>query len=362
MPENDTIGAGLARRGISRRALLRYTAWLASLMALPPTASRAMAEALGDAPRQPVIWLSFQECTGCTESLTRSFSPTLEDLIFDLISLDYHEALMAPSGTQAEAAREASREHNKGKYILVVDGSIATGLEGAYSTAAGHSNLATLEDLATDAAAIISVGTCAAFGGLPMADPNPTGAKAVRDIIKDKPVVNIPGCPPIPEAMAGTIAYFVTFGKLPELDHLGRPLAFFGDSIHDRCYRRTFYDQGKFAKAFDDEGARKGWCLYELGCKGPVTWNACATLKWNAGTSFPIQSGHGCIGCSEPGFWDRGGIYEPLSAVVMGSKPLLFGGAAVAGTAAGAAAATLARKRKAAAETAVHQKKEGKEA
>ncbi|ARE38821.1 Uptake hydrogenase small subunit precursor [Rhodovulum sp. P5] len=359
MSHHETIGEGLARRGISRRALLRYTAWLASLMALPPTASRVMAETLAGQPRQPVIWLSFQECTGCTESLTRSFSPTLEDLIFDLISLDYHETLMAASGAPAEAALEASREENRGKYVLVVDGSVATGLEGAYSTNAGKTNLATLKDLAADAAAVIGVGTCAAYGGLPMADPNPTGAKAIADIVKDKPVVNIPGCPPIPEAIAGTVAYFVTFGKLPDLDHLNRPLAFFGDSIHDRCYRRTFYDQGKFAKAFDDEGARKGWCLYELGCKGPVTWNACATLKWNGGTSFPIQSGHGCIGCSEPDFWDRGGIYQPLSAVVMG-KPALVGGAAVvAGAAAGTASAVLARKRKAAAEASVQKAKEG---
>ena len=161
--------------------------------------------------------------------------------------------------------------------------------------------------------ALISVGTCAAFGGMPHAKPNPTGAVPVSEIITDKPVINISGCPPIAEAMAGTIAYLITFDKLPDLDHLNRPKAFFGDTIHDRCYRRPFYDKGLFAKSFDDEGARKGWCLYEVGCKGPVTYNACATLKWNGGVSFPIQSGHGCLGCSEPDFWDKGGFYRPLS-------------------------------------------------
>jgi hydrogenase small subunit len=345
MPDKGTIGEAMLAQGISRRSLLKYTGYLASILALPPMASRAMADALASAKRQSVIWLSFQECTGCTESLTRSFNPTIEDMIFNLISLDYQETLMAASGFAAEAAMQAAREENKGKYVLVVDGSVSTAAGGVYSTNAGKSNLDTLKELAADAAAVLSVGTCAAFGGIPMAAPNPTGAVPVTDIVTDKPVINISGCPPIPEAIAGTIAYIITFGGLPELDHLNRPKAFFGDSIHDRCYRRPFYDKGQFAKSFDDEGARNGWCLYEVGCKGPVTYNACATLKWNGGVSFPIQSGHGCIGCSEPGFWDRGGFYKPLSASVMGNSSII-GAAAVAGVAAGAASAALARKRR----------------
>ncbi|MFC2969643.1 hydrogenase small subunit [Acidimangrovimonas pyrenivorans] len=348
MAEQERIGDLLAARGISRRALLKYAGYLASALALPPMASRAMAEALANSPRQSVIWLSFQECTGCTESLTRSFSPTIEDMIFDLISLDYHETLMAASGTPAEEAMAAAMEANKGKYVVVVDGSVSTLDGGVYSTNAGKTNLQTLKDVTANAAAVISVGSCAAFGGIPGANPNPTGAVPVADIVTDKPVVNVSGCPPIPEAIAGTVAYFVTFGKLPELDHLNRPKAFFGDSIHDRCYRRPFYDKGLFAKSFDDEGARNGWCLYEVGCKGPVTYNACATLKWNGGVSFPIQSGHGCLGCSEPNFWDRGSFYKPLSASVMGNRAIL-GGAAVAGVAAGGASAWLARRKRVAA-------------
>jgi hydrogenase small subunit len=345
MAEHETIGEMLSARGISRRSLLKYTGYLASVMALPPLASKAMAESLANARRQSVIWLSFQECTGCTESLTRSFNPTIEDMIFNLISLDYHETLQAVSGDAAEQARLTAMEENKGKYVVIVDGSVSTGDGGVYSTAAGKTNLETLQETAKDAAAIISVGTCAAFGGIPHAKPNPTGAVPVSEIITDKPVINIPGCPPIPEAMAGTVAYLITFGKLPDLDHLNRPKAFFGDSIHDRCYRRPFYDKGLFAKSFDDEGARNGWCLYEVGCKGPVTYNACATLKWNGGVSFPIQSGHGCLGCSEPDFWDRGGFYRPLSSLTM-SNAAIIGGAAVAGAAAGAASAALARRRR----------------
>lgn len=341
----ETVGASLAALGISRRALLKYATRLATLMALEPLAAPAMAEALARAKRQSVIWLSFQECTGCTESLTRSFSPTLEDMIFNLISLDYHETLMAVSGAAAEAARLSAMEANRGQYIVVVDGSVSTRDGGVYSAGAGKTHLDILRETVSGARAVIAVGTCASFGGIPRARPDPTGAAAVAEIVTTKPVVNIPGCPPIPEAMAGTIAYLITFGKLPPLDDKNRPLSFFGDTIHDRCYRRPFYDRGLFAKSFDDEGARNGWCLYELGCKGPVTYNACATVKWNGGLSFPIQSGHGCLGCSEPGFWDRGGFYTPLPARTFegGAVPAA---AAAAGVAAGLGSAWLTRRRR----------------
>ncbi len=341
------LGELLRERGVSRRALLRYASVMASLMALPPSAAAAMADGLARARRQAVIWLSFQECTGCTESLTRSFSPSLEDLIFDFISLDYHHTLQSASGEAAEAARRQSMQDNKGQYIVIVDGSVPLGDGGVYSMIAGQTNVAMLAETVEHAAAVIAVGTCAAFGGLPEANPNPTGAVPISKLVSGKPVINIPGCPPMPQAMAGTITHILSFGKLPELDALGRPRAFFGESIHDRCYRRPFYERGLFAKAFDDEGARQGWCLFELGCKGPVTYNACATQKWNGGVSFPIQSGHGCIGCSEPRFWDRGGLYKPLSAGTADMRKVI-GIAAVGGIALGAASAALARQRRAA--------------
>ncbi|MBD3728205.1 MAG: hydrogenase small subunit [Sphingomonadales bacterium] len=348
MSQQGTVGEALTRQGISRRSLLKYSSYLATLLALPPTSSQAIAQALAGAKRQSVIWLSFQECTGCIESLTRSFSPSVEEMIFNLISLDYQETLQAAAGEAAERARLEAMEANKGKYVVVVDGSVSTRDGGIYSTAAGKTNLEVLKETAKDALAILSVGTCSSFGGIPRAHPNPTGAEPVSAIITDKPIINVSGCPPMPEVIAGTIAYLVTFGKLPELDHLGRPKPFFGDNIHDRCYRRPFYDQGKFAKSFDDAGAREGWCLYELGCKGPVTYNACATIKWNGNTSFPIQSGHGCLGCSEPNFWDAGSFYKPLPGRMTGAGEAVLGAAAV-GAVAGAGSAFIARRRKAAA-------------
>jgi len=306
------LGAVLESHGVSRRGFLKYCAALTSMMALPAAMAPRVAEALEKQRRPSAIWLSFQECTGCTEALTRSEAPTLEDLILNIVSLDYHHTLQAASGHAAEEARMQAMEENKGKYLVLVDGSIPLG-NPAFSTIAGISNKDMLMETVEHAAAVVAIGTCAAYGGLPMAMPNPTGAVSVQELVTDKPVVNVPGCPPIPVVMTGVLAHFLTFGTLPELDEQGRPRAFFGESIHDRCYRRTFYDQGKFAKTFDDEGARQGWCLFELGCKGPTTYNACATIKWNAGTSFPIQSGHGCIGCSQPQFWDAGGFYEALS-------------------------------------------------
>ena len=340
----------LARRGITRRTFLKYCATLASMMALPPAAGRAMAEAMAAARRPSVIWLPFQECTGCTESITRSHSPTIEGMIFDMVSLDYQETLMAAAGHQAEEARHAAMKENHGKYLLIVDGSIPLDLDGAYSCIGGRSNLDILKEAAEGAAAIVAMGSCASFGGIPTANPNPTGAVSVSDIVKNKPIANIPGCPPIPVVMTGVLAHYLTFGSLPELDDKGRPKAFFGETIHDRCYRRPFYDQGKFAKTFDDEGARNGWCLFELGCKGPVTHNACATVKWNGGTSWPVESGHGCLGCSEPDFWDGGGFYKALS---LPADPLrIAAAAAVAGAAAGVAVSFANRAKKSAAKAA----------
>jgi hydrogenase small subunit len=330
---------------VSRRGFLKFCAATASMMALPPTMTSAIAAALEQARRPSVIWLSFQECTGCTESLTRSHSPTVEDLILDVISLDYHHTLQAASGEAAEHAREQAMRENFGNYLVVVDGSLpGPDSNPGYSTIAGISNYQMLMETLEGAAAVVAVGTCAAFGGLPQANPNPTGAVAVQTLAGDKPVINVPGCPPVPMVITGVLAQYLTFGKLPEMDQYNRPLAFFGQSIHDRCYRRPFYDKGLFAATFDDEGARAGWCLYRLGCKGPSTYNACATMRWNAGTSWPVESGHPCLGCSEPKFWDAGGFYNALS-VPPGNTSSTLLAAGVSGAIIGGAAAALAKRR-----------------
>jgi hydrogenase small subunit len=312
MPNLSSVGAGVSRRGF-----LQWCGYLASSLALPGPLRPAFAAGLERSPRLPVIWLSFQSCAGCTESLSCSHAPTLESLIFDFVSLDFHGVLQGAAGDGAERACHESMQANAGRYLLIVEGSIPIHASGAYSTCAGRSGVEQLAEAAAGAAGILAVGSCAAFGGLPGAAPNPTGAKGVAELmaagrIPDRPLANVPGCPPMPIAIAATLAHLVAFGQFPRLDALRRPVVFYGRTVHDRCSRQSFFQQGLFAQRFDDEGARQGWCLFKLGCKGPTTHNACALYKWNGGVSFPVESGHPCLGCSEPDFWDGPGFYKPI--------------------------------------------------
>ncbi|EIJ36041.1 hydrogenase small subunit [Thiothrix nivea] len=325
--ESAGVAAYVSRKKVTRRAFLKYCALMAAVLALPPSAIPAMVEKLQQGLRPAVIWLSFQECTGCTESLTRSYAPSIEALMFDYLSLDYHHTLQAAAGEAAEAARLETMRKFAGQYLLIVDGSIPAADNGVYSTMAGRTNLDVLRECAAEAAVIIAVGSCAAFGGLAAAAPNPTGAKSVEALMAEgrisrKPLVNLPGCPPLPLAISGVLAHFLTFGRLPDLDDLKRPLSIYGNTVHDRCSRYRYYQDEKFAEHFGDEGHRKGWCLYKLGCKGPVTHNACFIHKWNQGTSSPVEAGHPCLGCSEPGFWDKGGFYRSLDAEAISYSPV----------------------------------------
>ncbi len=322
MLKSETFEYYLLQKGVSRRSFLKVCSTIASLLALPSDIFPALSEKLRQATRPSVIWLSFQECTGCTESLTRSHAPTIEDLIFNYISLDYHHTLQAASGEAAEIARLKAMKNFYGQYLLIVDGSIPIGNGGVYSTIAGKTNLEMLKECTEGAHAVIAIGSCAAYGGLPAATPNPTGATNVaslmeKGLIQKKTLVNLPGCPPLPIAISSVLAHFLVFDRFPALDALNRPLSFYGNTVHERCSRYYFYQEGKFAERFDDEGAKKGWCLYKLGCKGPTTHNACSIHKWNQGASSPIESGYPCLGCSEPDFWDEGNFYQSLDNVAL---------------------------------------------
>ncbi len=272
-------------------------------------------KSLETTPRMPVIWEHFQECTCCSESFIRSDHPIVADIILDKISLDYTLSLMAASGHQAEAAKQETMKKYHGEYILCVEGSVPLGDDGNYCCIAGKTAKQALIEAAEGAKAIIAWGSCATNGCVQAAKPNPTGATPIHKIIKNKPIIRVPGCPPIGEVMAGVIVHVVAFGRLPELDRMGRPKAFYSKRVHDSCYRRPYFDAGLFAETFDDQNAKEGYCLYKVGCKGPMTYNACGTIKWNNGVSYPIQSGHGCIGCSEEGFWDNGPFYERMTKV-----------------------------------------------
>ena len=300
------------REELSRRDFLKTCLAATAMMGLPVAMVGQVVAAAESKRRIPAIWLHFQECTGCSESLLRASHPTVASLILDTISLDYHETLMAGAGYQAEKSMRDCIEANKGKYLLVVEGAIPTAQDGIFCKVGGKTARESLAHVAENAFAIISIGTCASYGGLQAAAPNPTGAVGVRDLVKDKPVVNLPGCPPNPYNLLSTLLYYLTFSRLPDMDALGRPKFAYGRMIHEHCERRPHFDAGRFAQAYGDAGHAEGYCLYKLGCKGPATHANCSVQRFNDVGVWPLAVGHPCIGCTEPDILFRTSIADKV--------------------------------------------------
>ncbi|MDO9709332.1 hydrogenase small subunit [Paracraurococcus lichenis] len=356
MAHQETFYDVIRRQGISRRSFQKFCALTAASLGLAPSYAAKIAHAMETKPRIPVLWLHGLECTCCSESFIRSAHPLARDVVLSMISLDYDDTLMASAGHQAEAILDDIRREYKGRYIAAIEGNPPLAEDGMYCIIGGRPFVEQLREVCADAMAVISWGSCASWGCVQAAKPNPTQATPVDKVITDKPIIKVPGCPPIAEVMTGVVSYLLTFDRLPSLDRQGRPLMFYGQRIHDKCYRRGHFDAGQFAEAFDDDGARRGHCLYKLGCRGPTTYNACSTVRWNGGVSFPIASGHGCIGCSEDGFWDNGPFYKRLANVTaFGAESnadklgLLAAGTVTAGVAAHAGMSAIHRLRKKAA-------------
>ena len=273
----------------------------------------------------PVIWLQTSACSGCTISLLNSASPTIKNILIDQIvpgvhiNLRFHATLMAGAGEPVIKVLEDTAEQKTGNYVLVVEGAIPTATDAVYGAIGEREDKPVrmgerVEELAQDALAILAVGTCASFGGISAAAPNLTGCQPVKAFLDSKgitkPIVNIPGCPPHPDWFVGTVASIILNGlpKAEDLDDNLRPLAFYGKLIHENCPRRASFDEGKFAKKFGDEG-----CLYELGCKGPITYADCPIRRWNNGTNWVIGAGAPCNGCTQPEFPDLvAAFYEKL--------------------------------------------------
>jgi len=262
----------------------------------------------------PVIYLQTAACSGCAVSMLNSASPTIKNLLIDQvapgvhINLKFHPVVMAAAGDLAIQVMEDTAKRQKGGYVLIVDGAVPTADGGVYG-AVGERNgkpvtmVQRVTEMAQDALAVIAMGTCASFGGIPAAPPNPTGCVSVQKVLAakgiNKPLVNIPGCPPHPDWLFGTVESIIMFG-LPgaeDLDDFLRPKAYYGKLIHENCPRRASFDEGKFAKKLGDEG-----CLYELGCKGPITHADCPLRRWNSGTNWIIGAGAPCNGCTQPEF------------------------------------------------------------
>ncbi len=299
--------------GLNRREFLKYCTGVATALGLSSSLGARIAEAATGPARPPVFWLSGQACTGCTESLLRAYHPTLETLILDMISLDYHETLCAGAGHQAEDFKDQSMKKNWGNYVLVVDGSVPTKDGGIYCKIAGETFLDSVKHAAEGAMAIIAMGSCSSWGGIPSSDPNPTMAKSAQEVLPDKTVINIPGCPPNSYNFLSTVLYLLTFNKAPDLDDKNRPKFAYGRLIHENCERRPHFDAGRFALEFGDAGHRQGWCLYKLGCKGPETYANCPAIGFGdvGEGSWPVGTGHPCFGCTEQGV----GFTKPIHAM-----------------------------------------------
>jgi hydrogenase small subunit len=309
-------GSGGAEKKLcaDRRDFIRVCTMALAAVGIPYAAAARVAQAVAAKKLKPsVIWLHFQECTGCTESLLRTSHPAISELILDLVSLDYHETLFAAAGHQAEDALKKAMKENAGKYICVIEGAIPTKENGIYCKIGDRTALEIAHEVADKAGAIIAIGSCASWGGVPSADPNPTGATGVPMVLKGKTVVTIPGCPANPYNLLGTVLQSATFGTLPELDDKGRPKFAYGRTIHEHCPRRPHFDAGRFAQKYGDEGHRLGYCLYKLGCKGPATYANCSTLSFGEVIdAWPIGIGHPCYGCTEQKLAFRAALHQTI--------------------------------------------------
>ncbi|MDR3588274.1 MAG: hydrogenase small subunit [Negativicutes bacterium] len=297
------------QQNMSRRQFLKTCFALTGMLGLSPAmlpevVARAQTQAL-----VPLIWLHGLECTGCSESFLRSRAPSASDVLLKMVSLEYDELLSAGAGSGLERHRDTILDDYAGKYLLVTEGAVPLGDDG-YCAVGGRPYADVLQATARQAAAVLAVGSCATWGGIQAAEPNPTQAVAVQRLLPGKQVIQLPGCPPIPEVITAVIMSYTLFGQPPRLDRARRPSQYYGKTVHDSCFRRPFFEAEKFAEKYGDSGFQAGWCLYKLGCRGPTTFNACANIRWWQGLSYPVQSGAPCIGCSADGFWDD----DPFSA------------------------------------------------
>ena len=302
--------------GVTRRDFLKVCGGLAALIGLGQAGAADVAEALTAIAKRPnVIWSDFQECLGCSVNLLQSRTPEVATLILQQISLNYHEAVMAAAGDEAE--QNFWETVNGGDFFWVAEGAVATKVPGAM-TVHGETSEDIVRKVYPKAKATIAIGSCACYGNVQAAAPNPTGAKGLTQFIQDDmgiahpTVINISRCPGNAEDMLATLTYVLVNKKVPPLDSVGRPKFLYGALVHDNCERRAHFEQGNYIESFGDEHCADSWCWFKMGCKGPVTYAPCPVTRWNGHQSWCIKAGP-CIGCSEPAFWDTmAPFYSPV--------------------------------------------------
>ena len=284
-----------------KREFNNWVSMITASMHLHPSFEDTVKEGVAQLNKIPIIWLELADCSGNSEGFIKSAHPSVDDLILKYISLDYHELLMAGSGEQSEAVLDNIIQYDSGKYILIVEGAVPLGLDGKFLRIGtkGETGLELLRRVSRNAAAVMAVGSCAFDGGVVAAKPNPTGAVGVSEALGRSDIINLPGCPVNPINIVGTLLHYIMFDEFPKLDAKNRPEWAYGFRVHDNCERRGHYDADEFVLEWGDEGAKKGWCLFKMGCKGPYAELNCSLVKFNEGTSWPVQVGHGCFGCGQ---------------------------------------------------------------
>lgn len=299
-----------------------------------------------------LVWLQGQSDSGCTISLLQGKHPDIYDAIMKLnVDIRFHPTIMAAQGEEAMRALDIEPD------VLVVEGSIP---DPKFATMGEKPVIDVLRELAAKTKiAVVAVGACATYGGIPAAKGNVTNSMGVQyhkgkkggalgADFKSKaglPVVNLPGDPAHPDHVLLTLSS-VILGVIPELDDKGRPKLFFNDMIHNQCARRGFFDKGDYAASFHETDFSHEKCLYNLGCRGPVTYSDCSLRKWNGGLNVCVNGGAPCIGCFHEGFPDdMSPLFEPIEKVpaLIGINAVTVGKVAVAATAAGIAVHALRR-------------------
>ena len=303
----ENLESAMESLDIGKHEVNSWISMVTANMQLHPSFEQVVGDAVTNLNKVPIIWLELADCSGNSEAFIKSTNPAVEDLIFDYVSLDYHELIMTASGDQSETILEDIITNQKGEYILIVEGAIPMAMDGKYLRIGpkGETGLELLQKCAKDAALVLAVGSCALDGGVVAAAPNPTEAVGVAEALSRDDIINLPGCPTNPTNIVGTLLSYLMFEELPPLDKFNRPLWAYEGRVHDNCERRGHYELGEFVKEWGDAGAKKGWCLFEMGCKGPYANVNCPTMKFNKGTSWPVQAGHGCMGCTEVKFFDK---------------------------------------------------------
>lgn len=305
----------LVRRGVSRRSFLKFSAAMAATLALPLSYAPRIAAAVENAPRVPLIWLRGLSCGGDSQAFLQSASPTIGELLIGQMSLDYSEAFMAGAGSDAAGVLGGLRQRFPEGYVAVVEGAVPTAEGGVHATLGGRPLRDVISEVCAGAIGTVAVGSCAFDGAVSAAAGGLTGAVGVGRVINSPRLINLPGCPVNGDNLVATLVHYLTLKEFPPTDGLGRPFFAYGGLVHNQCERRAHFEFGEFVQAWGDEASQKGWCLYKLGCKGPQAFANCPTQQYAESSSWNVLAGHGCIGCTMPGFWDgMGGAYERLPA------------------------------------------------